>query len=112
MSQRHTLRDLIYGLAASMVISVAAMATDMAPAGGAEPDREMRAKMAGVHEQMAACLRSDKSMSDCRSEMMKGCQELMGGHVCPMMGMGMGKHDHMMKGSSTMAPMDQQAARQ
>ena len=105
MSSRHALRNFICGVAALVVISVAAMATDMAPAGAAEPDREMRAKMATVHEQMAACLRSDKSMSDCHGEMMKGCQRLMGNHGCPMMGMG--KHHHMMKGPSTMAPKDQ-----
>ncbi len=105
MSPRHTLRTLIYGLTVSMVVSVAAMATDMPPAGGADPDKEMRGKMATVHEQMAACLRSDKSMSDCHGEMMKACQQLMGDHGCPMMGMG--KHNHIMKGPNTMAPKEQ-----
>jgi hypothetical protein len=61
----------------------------------------MRAKMATLHEQMAACLRSDKSFSDCRGEMMKGCQQLMGEHGCPMMGMG--GHKQMMQDSSSAA---------
>jgi hypothetical protein len=34
--------------------------------------KETREKMATLHEHMAACLRSDKSISDCRSEMMQG----------------------------------------
>jgi hypothetical protein len=46
--------------------------------------------MASVHERMAACLRSDKSLIDCRSEMMKNCREMIGAQGCPMMGMGMG----------------------
>ena len=53
------------------------------------PSKEMREKMATMHEQMAACLRSDKPLAECRQEMMKGCQEMMGGHDCSMM-MGMG----------------------
>jgi hypothetical protein len=57
------------------------------PAGGVEPSKEMRAQMASVHERMVTCLRSEKSFADCRTEMMKGCQELMGGHGCSMMGM-------------------------
>jgi hypothetical protein len=40
------------------------------------------------HEQMAACLRSDKSMSDCHNEMKKNCREAFGAEGCPM---GMGK---------------------
>jgi hypothetical protein len=36
-------------------------------------------------------------MADCRTEMMKNCQSMMGDQGCPMMGMGKGMHDHMMK---------------
>jgi hypothetical protein len=46
--------------------------------------KEMRAQMATVHEQMAACLRSDKSMSHCRTEMMTSCQKIMGTQGCCM----------------------------
>ncbi len=64
------------------------------------PSKEMREKMASLHEQMAACLRSDKPITDCRSQMMKSCQDTMGDKGCPMVGHGMmgsepGKHDHM-----------------
>jgi hypothetical protein len=44
--------------------------------------------MAALHEQMAACLRSDKSIADCRDEMRKNCQTTVGSQGCPMMGMG------------------------
>lgn len=71
----------------------AAPAKEVAP-----PSKEMREKMALAHEKMAACLRSDHSVADCRQEMMKSCHE-MGGHACGMMGdrhkmMMHDEHDH------------------
>ena len=51
------------------------------------PSREMRAKMASAHEQMAACLRSDRPFAACHEEMMK--QHEMMGH---------GEHEGMGKG--------------
>jgi len=50
---------------------------------------EQRKKMADLHEKMAACLRSDRPLSECHDEIMKACQETMGTNNCPMMG-GMG----------------------
>jgi hypothetical protein len=47
---------------------------------------EQRTKMAEAHEKMAACLRSDRPLSECHEEMMKSCQETMGAANCPMMG--------------------------
>ena len=104
MTTRQSSKPLLYSLIASMLISAMGMAADNAPVRPPEPSKEMRVKMATIHEQMAACLRSDKSFSDCRSEMMKGCHQLMGERGCPMMGMGM--HDHVMKGASSSAPKD------
>jgi len=104
VTTRHSSKSLLYSLIASMLISAITLAADNAPVGPPEPSKEMRAKMATLHEQMATCLRSDKSFSDCRSEMMKGCQQLMGERACPMMGMGM--HNQMMKGPSSSAPKD------
>ncbi|HUI58668.1 MAG TPA: hypothetical protein VLX90_00515 [Steroidobacteraceae bacterium] len=46
--------------------------------------------MAIVHEQMAACLRSDKTFAECRSQMLSNCQHV-GSRYCPMMGRGMGR---------------------
>jgi len=59
--------------------------------------KEDREKMAEVHIKMATCLQSDKPMSDCHTEMMKSCKDMMGKSGCPMMeGMGMGHMKGMM----------------
>jgi len=47
---------------------------------------EQRASMATIHEQMAACLRSDKPLGDCMQKMMDSCHDMMGGKWCPMTG--------------------------
>jgi hypothetical protein len=44
--------------------------------------------MAALHEQMAACLRSNKPVAECRNQMVKDCQEQLGTVDCPMMGLG------------------------
>lgn len=59
------------------------------------PSKEMRDKMAAVHEKMSACLRSEKPFADCRSEMQQNCTTMMGEQGCPMMGMGMGMRNRM-----------------
>lgn len=88
-----------------VALGSAAFAGD-APAAPSAPSRQMRERMATLHEQMAACLRSDKSMSECRTEMLKHCQSMMGSQGCTMtmgsggmtgksggtMGMGHGMH--------------------
>jgi hypothetical protein len=46
---------------------------------------EMRQKMATMHEKMATCLRSEKAMGECRSEMMGMHKDMMGkDDKCPM----------------------------
>jgi len=47
---------------------------------------ERRQNMASMHEKMAECLRSEKPMNECQTEMNKLCQEMMGKDGCPMMG--------------------------
>jgi hypothetical protein len=59
------------------------------------PSKEMREKMAVFHEQLAACLRSDKPIADCHKEAMKHHKEMMGKEGCTMMDM-----DHMMPNQS------------
>lgn len=54
-----------------------------------EPSKEMRAKMATMHEQMAVCLKSDKKFSECHDQMMSSCPMMKDGK-CPMMM----HHDH------------------
>lgn len=49
-----------------------------------QPTTEMRATMALAHEKMAACLRSDKPMTECREEMRKSAPMMR--EQCPMMG--------------------------
>lgn len=90
--------------------TTAAFAADL-PAGAQQPapSKEMREKVATLHEQMAACLRSEKPFAECRAQMMKSCQSTMGTQGCPMMGMmgrgqsgsGMGMHGRMMPDQST-----------
>ncbi len=46
---------------------------------------EQREKMAVAHEKMAACLRSTKTLSECREEMKKQCKGMMGKGSYPMM---------------------------
>jgi hypothetical protein len=68
------------------------------------PSKEMRVKMATLHEQMAVCLRSDKPFAECRTQMMQSCQSTIGAQGCPIMGMGsgpMGMHGGMMQGQSS-----------
>jgi hypothetical protein len=84
-----------------IALSSAAFAAD-APAAPSSPTKEMRERMATLHEQMAACLRSDKPVSECRTEMLKHCQAMMGNQGCTrmmgragMMGMGKGMHGPM-----------------
>jgi hypothetical protein len=78
-----------------------AAAADVPPTKSATPSKEVREKMATIHEQMATCLRSDKPVAECFGEMKKSCQEMLGPQQgCPMPGM----HDHMMKGHPSNTP--------
>ena len=107
------LQNFVRGVAASIAsllligFGSALFAAD-APTTAAAPSKEMREQMAALHEQMAACLRSDKSMSECRTQMIQSCQSTMGSQGCHtamgmgmgmgggMMGRGQGMHGHMM----------------
>ena len=83
----------VAGIAAALLGAGAAWSADPAPTAPAaktapSPSKETREKMAVLHEQMAACLRSDKSVSECHAQMMKSCHDNLGANGCPMMGMG------------------------
>jgi hypothetical protein len=93
------------------LLAVAAYTTDAFaadPPAGVQPppSKEVREKMATLHEQMAACLRSDKPLAACRAEMMKNCHNTIGTQGCPMMDMTemgngkMGMHGGTMQASS------------
>lgn len=83
---------VLYMPASAALAADAPAATESATAAG--PSKETREAMAVLHEQMAACLRSDKPIEQCRSEMHKACQEKIGPEQCPMM---MRMHDRRMQ---------------
>jgi hypothetical protein len=74
-------RSLIAIIACASLSVLTVYAADPAgpPAKSATPTKEQREKMAVAHEKMAACLRSDRDVSDCRHEMMEQCKEMQGG---------------------------------
>ena len=103
----NTTRHAATSIAGALLIALssAAFASNPPAATPSAPTRAMRERMANLHEQMAACLRSDKSISECRTEMQKQCQEMMGSQGCMrMMGSGgmMGMGGGMMGGGQGM----------
>lgn len=96
MNTRTKLQKLVRAtliLATLSAMGVAALAAGPPSSGPTTGvTKETREKMAVLHEQMAACLRSDKSMADCHAEMRRSCQESLGVQGCPMMRMGNGHH--------------------
>ena len=88
-----TSRTSLHALIACIVLfsSGAALGADegkSAPAGPVAPTPAARQQMAAIHEKMAACLRSDRPIADCRAEMLATCQATMGQTGCPMLGAG------------------------
>jgi len=74
------------------VSSFAETAKSAAPAADMKgPSKEQRESMAKAHEQMAACLRSSKSMKECHEAMHAACEK--NGGDCPM-GHMHGEHEH------------------
>ena len=93
MSNLKWLTILAAAVIALLAVSSLAFATEASTPATPAVSKEMREKMATVHERMAACLRSEKSLEDCHHEMMKS-GESMHGHDCPMMG----QHENMSHG--------------
>lgn len=50
-----------------------------------EVSRENRQKMSELHMKMADCLKSDRPLGECNTEMMQNC-DMMGKDGCGMMG--------------------------
>ena len=71
-----------------LLLGAAVTSADVPAPEHRELSKETREQMAVLHEQMAACLRSDKPFPECHSAMIRSCQEQLG-ESCPMM-MGMG----------------------
>jgi hypothetical protein len=96
-------------IAALLLLSGAASTRADSPAPEHALSKETREKMAALHEQMAACLRSEKSLLECRGAMMRSCQEQLGSDGCPMiLGIGGGTdgRHHMQPMSATPKPAD------
>jgi hypothetical protein len=72
--------------ALSLLVACPALAQPGDPAAAPDPGPEARKQMAAVHQRMADCLRSDRPMAECRSEMMTSCRSMMDESDCPMMG--------------------------
>lgn len=53
---------------------------------------ETRKQMADMHQKMADCMKSNKPISECRTNMMANCPMMKDGS-CPMMGMMMHDYD-------------------
>ena len=79
-------------VATLLAIAGSALAAQETTAAAPEPSKESREQMARLHEQMAACLRSDKAFAQCRTQMQNACHSAMGGQCQMMMGPGMRKH--------------------
>jgi len=78
----------VRAIVAMTLLSAAACAFAAAPS--AEPSKEVREKLAVLHDQMAQCLRSERSFAQCHDQMLESCRQL-GPQSCPMMG-AMGMH--------------------
>lgn len=64
---------------------------------------KMHEQMGETHRKYADCLKANKPMDDCKSEMMKNCPMMKAGKKCPMKDM-MGEAD--MSGHEGMGEMD------
>lgn len=84
VNKNHVLCSFVAGII--LAGSGVALGADPQQNAPADPNPASRQKMAEVHQRMATCLRSDKPIAECRSDMLKNCQDLMGKEGCPMMG--------------------------
>lgn len=94
-SLRAKVRSCLLAASLATVASASTAFGAAPPSSDSKMCHQMREQMAVMHEQAAACLRSDKPMAECRSEMMQSCQKMMGGRCKMMMGMHMGMGQHM-----------------
>jgi len=93
-------KSLVATLAVILGSVSMASATEPPSAAPTGPSKEMREKMATFHEQLAACLRSDKPIAECHKDAMKHHHDMMGKEGCPMMD----EDSHMMQKQSSKTP--------
>ena len=97
----HTSHGCALIAALALTWAASAHAAEPKKSAPAAPSPEVRQQMADVHQKMAECLRSDRPIAECRTEMMKSCRDLVGQASCPMMGAGAGGMGPGMMGGST-----------
>ena len=86
---------------ALLSLAGASLAADPDHSDQSAPSKEMRATMATAHEQLAACLRSDRPIAECHELMMKQHEIMHHGHD---------EHEDMDKGDKPAAePADKPA---
>ncbi|HME72786.1 MAG TPA: hypothetical protein VKM54_23400 [Myxococcota bacterium] len=83
INKRNFLSAFVAGV---VLVGSIVLGADAQQSGPADPSTASRQKMAEVHQRMATCLRSDRPIAECRSDMLKNCQDLMDKEGCPMMG--------------------------
>lgn len=91
IDRTQTFRRFFATLTAASLLCGALASAAESTAKPAAPSTETREKMAKAHEKMAACLRSDRAIADCRTEMMQACHDMMDEQGCGMGMMGPGK---------------------
>ena len=95
---------LVLAVASVLISNGPAFAADAAKPAPADPSPEQRHQMAEIHQRMADCLNSERPMTECRSEMQKSCQEMMGMGGCSMMDGHMGSGMMQGQGMNSGAP--------
>ena len=96
MSFRQTSLALVLLALTAAPLSVA-VAAEPPSNGDSEISKQQREQMAKAHEKLAACLRSDRALDECRQEMRATCMSTFGEQGCPMMGRGLRMHDRPMR---------------
>jgi hypothetical protein len=86
------IRSIVVIAAIAMSWGITARAVEPTePASGAEP-QQSREQMARAHEKMAACLRSERPLAECRAEMMHTCKAAKAKQGCEMKMTDHGEH--------------------
>lgn len=96
MITRNPIRQTLLAAFIALACASGALASATAKHECPDPSKEDREKMAAAHEQMAACLRSDKPAMECHKELAKSQHQMM-----QMMGCPGGKHMRPHEGSKS-----------
>jgi len=91
---------ILSGVVVALAYIGGATAAEPTKADCPAPSKEAREKMAVRHEEMAACLRSDKPLAECHADLMKDHSQMMEQMGCP----GRKMHPHGNKPPQTSTP--------